>query len=91
MAKETIGDCFMLSQKSVPCFLMVKVFDIPIHQLRFIASMFRVTHGAVFGFIPVESTVSGYPRGHLLMTGQAFLRNNFQVIIMTLTAVFKAR
>jgi len=36
---------------------MVEVFDIQIHQLRFIALMFRVTNGTIFGFIPVESMV----------------------------------
>lgn len=57
MAYETIGDCFMPPQKGIPCFLMVEVFDIPIHQFRIIALMFRVTDGTIFGFIPVESTV----------------------------------
>jgi hypothetical protein len=57
MAYETIGDCFMPPQKEIPCFLMVEVFDIPIHQFRIIALMFHVTDGTIFGFIPVESTV----------------------------------
>jgi len=57
MACETTVDCFMLPQKGISCFLMVEVIDIQIHQLRFIALMFCVTNGTIFGFIPVESMV----------------------------------
>ena len=53
--------------------------------------MFRVAESTIFGFIPVKSTAGLYARSQLGMAGEAFLGDNFQVIVMTLGAVLKSR
>lgn len=91
MTREAPGDCFMLALENISRLLMVEVFDIQIHHLGIFALMFSMADGTIFRFIPVISSVGGYARGNLLMTGQALFGDGFQVVVMTLAAVFKSR
>jgi hypothetical protein len=91
MATEAIFNFLMDPLENSAGLLMVEIFRVEKNDGLFGSLMFRVTHDAVVPFIAMITSIFRNAFGYFLVTGQALDWWNFQILVMTLAAIFNSR
>jgi hypothetical protein len=71
--------------------LVIEILRIKIHDRCILPLMLCMTDNAILSFIAVVSSIISDANGDFLMTGQAFGGRHFEILVVTLAAIFYAR